>query len=236
MLYSQALAERAQAWLSRPLTAGPEGKRSAEGLLELATVWAAIQRQPLPECIRQCQYSERHADVAAYVREFSRLQNPATMSDTTTASKYQLAPAYASQTFNHEDYNGTLTADNLTDEGAEFFIGKGYGHAFTPRDGSALTSTDTAATSTDSTPAAPVTGDHAAELAKEQHAHTATTGKLNKEHEAHAKTSDALKAEKEAHKATKKELSEVSKQLAEAQKELTKLSDKAADAADKAAG
>ena len=226
MRYTQALADRAAAYLALPLT----DKRQPAGLLALAEVWAAIQGLP-PVACRQCQYSERTADVAAYVREFFRLQNSTTMSDTPAISKYQLAPAYANQTFNHEDYNGTLSADNLTDEGIEFFIGKGYGHAFTERDAAAPSTEGVGSTAS---AAKADTTDHAAELATEQKHHATTTGKLHKEQEAHGKTSDALKAEKEAHKATKKELSEMQKQLTEAHKQLADLASKAADAADDA--
>ena len=231
LLYTQELADRAQAWISRPLTAGLEGKRSADGLLELASIWAAIHRQPLPECIRQCQYSERQASVAAYLREFSRLQNLTTMSDTPTASKYQLAPQFANETLVDENLSGSYTADTLTDEVAEHFIKRGRKDLFVERNAAGTPAAET-------TEAEPGDArDYEAELAAQEDAHAstrqelerqavahdATTAKLEKETAAHGKATEALKAEKEAHKVTKAENSELQKQVKDLQKQLDKV-------------
>jgi hypothetical protein len=231
VLYTQALADRATAWLARPLTNSPEGKRSAEGLLELATIWAAINQTGLPECLRQCQYSERAQAVRNYLTEFSRqLLFPDAMSDT-PQSKYQIAPAFAGQSFVDEGLAAPVTAENLTDDAAEYFIKKGRSDAFILRS----QAKEEPASEPGKTEPEGDTRDYAAELKTEQDAHTATTGKLQKEQEAHTKASDALKSEKEAHKTTKKDLSEVQKQLAAAQKQLAALADKAKDAAGDAA-
>ena len=227
LLYTQELADRAHAWIGRPLTAGPEGKRSADGLLELASIWAAIHRQPLPECIRQCQYSERQASVAAYLREFSRFStfNSNTMSDTAPTSQYQIAPEFAGQSFVHDDFNGAVTAENLTDEAAEFFISKGRDDAFVKIGSKEAKAANAEQVAKDTAPD---------DLATEQAAHKATTAaleaanhrgdaattKLAKEQEAHTKATEALKAEKEAHKATKAENSELQKQVKDLQKQL----------------
>jgi hypothetical protein len=199
LAYTQALFERATVWLARPLTAGSEGRRSADGLLELATIWAAIHKAPLPECLRQCQYSERHASVAAYVRDFPRLSLTSAMSETTeTQSKYQIAPAFAGQQFVHEDLAAPVTAENLTDELAEFFIKKGRSDAFIKR----------GAVEAEAEPEGKPAAD------------TKASDALKAEKEAH-------KAEKKAHSETKKELSEVQKQLAEATKQLADIAAKA---------
>lgn len=227
--YSQALAERAQAYQDRPLS----DKRSPEGLAELAAIWSAIQGQPAGSC-RQCQYSDFTHALVSYLRDFSRLQYPDLMSD----SAYQLAPPFASETLVHEDYGRVVTADTLTDADVEFFTSKGRGDLFVKKSASTATAADSSA-STDSTPSADETAP-LAKLTKEQEAHAVTKAKaaetLAKEKEAHAadktKAADALKAEKEAHKATKAELSEVQKQLATAQKQLADLADKATQAVD----
>ncbi len=119
LLYTQEVADRATAWVTQPLSQ----KRSPAGLTELAALWSAIHQQPSGSC-RQCQYSDYSASVAAYLREFSRLQNP-----TTVASSYSLAPGYQNETFVHEDRAEPTNASNLTDEAAEFYIKQGYGHA-----------------------------------------------------------------------------------------------------------
>ena len=215
LLYSQVLADRAQTWLSQPLN----DRRSPDGLLELASIWAAIHQLPLPECLRQCQYSERCASVAAYLREFSRLSSTSAMSDP-PQSQSQFAPQFANETLVHEDLAGPVTAANLTDETAEFFIKQGRKDLFVKRG---------AAEAADATPGEPGNSPASAtaNLEAEQAAHAATTAKLDKETEAHTKAADALKAEKEAHKATKKEVSELQKQVADLQKQLAKVADAA---------
>jgi hypothetical protein len=228
VLYTAELAARAEAWVARPLIE----KRSAEGLLELATIWAAINQVALPECIRQCQYSERAASLRAYILEFSRTQNPETMSEST----YQLAQAFANEKLVHEGYNKVVDASNLTDEDVAYFQKIGRKDLFVKRGATAEATAAGETVAVDSEkPLVPE-----ADLIKEQEAHTATKTKaaeaLTKEKEAHAaaktKASEALKSEKEAHTATKKELSEVQKQLADAQKQVAELTEKLAQPAD----
>ena len=142
-----------------------------------------------------------------------------------TAPTYHIAPAFAGQSFVHEDWNGPVTAETLTDEAAEFFIKAGRSDAFVK-----VGSQEAQDGTTEQPAGAPA--DHAQNLANEQQAHTATAAKLEKETELHGKATEALKSEKEAHKATKAELSEALKQV----KDLQKLLDKAAKAAEGDAG
>lgn len=134
VVYTAELVARAEAFLAL----ATNDKRQPTGLEELAAIWAAMQGRPASSC-RQCQFSDYQRDVAAYVREFSRLQNP-----NTVATSYSLAPAYASETFVHEDYNKVVTADNLTDEDAEFFIKAGRADAFVKNKAAAAVTEDAA--------------------------------------------------------------------------------------------
>ncbi|KUG06880.1 hypothetical protein [Solirubrum puertoriconensis] len=119
--YTEELLAQAEAWASLPL----EERRSAAGLLQLAVLYSYITGEPAGSC-RQCQYSDYNQVVQAYIRQATRHLHPETMAD----SNYTLANGYESEQFVHEDYNKVVTADNLTDEDAEFFIGKGFEHAF----------------------------------------------------------------------------------------------------------
>lgn len=137
MRYSAALATSAQAWLARPLAE----RRNAAGLAELTQVWAAIQGLASAPLCRQCQYSDRVHDLNAYLREYARLTptSPSMTTEDTTAAPatYQLKPEFAGQTLTADDWNKAVTADNLTDEDAEHFIKRGFGHVF-QRIGAAL--------------------------------------------------------------------------------------------------
>ena len=143
------------------------------------------------------------------------------MSETQTASQYQIAPAFAGQSFVHDDLSAPVTTENLTDDLAEFFIKKGRTDAFIKRG------------SQDKAPATEATGEASesssvpkADLEAEKAAHAATKTKGN----------DALKAEKKVHDATKKDLAEVSKQLTDANKQLAAANQKLADEAQKPHG
>ena len=230
--YSQHLADRAQAWLALPLNE----KRQPAGLEELGNLWATMQGLPPVRC-RQCQYAERSASVAAYLREFSHLPTFTSMSDT-PASTYQLAPAYAAQTLVHEDYNKAVTADNLTDEDAEFFIGKGYVSQFIKKAEAAIDATISNVESTVGgafiSLGQKIEGDDAADqdqpTEREQELQTqldnsATAYSQLTEVYAQLQTSSAsdlataqaaLDSEKVAHETTKSQLSEVQAQLATA--------------------
>ena len=112
---------RVQAWLARPLIE----KRQPAGLEELAAVYSLASGQPTSNC-RQCHYSDYVAVIKAYERHSLRLLHPQTMPPST----YTLAPGFENETFVHESYSEAVTADNLTDSAAEFFIQNGYKHAF----------------------------------------------------------------------------------------------------------
>jgi hypothetical protein len=162
--YSQQVADRAQAWANQSLTE----KRSPDGLRELAAVWSAIQGQPAGGC-RQCQYSDYNAVITTYLREFSRLQNPELMSEST----YQLAPQFADVSLVDEGLNGVFTADNLTDEVAEYFIGKGRTDLFVKKGEAAqVAATDASKSTAADTKAADA-------LKAEKKAHTETKKELS---------------------------------------------------------
>lgn len=112
---------RVQAWLAMPLIK----KRQPDGLAELAAVYSLASGQPTSNC-RQCHYSDYVAVVKAFERHSLRLLHPQTMPPST----YTLAPGFENETFVHESYAEAVTADNLTDAAAEFFIKNGYKHAF----------------------------------------------------------------------------------------------------------
>jgi hypothetical protein len=119
--YSQALLDRATAYLDQPLTA----RRYAEGLAEISHLVSDITGEASGSC-RQCQYLDYVAIVKNYQRAATRFLHPELMVD----SKYTIAPGLENETFVHEGYGSTVTAENLTDEAAEFFIRKGFSHAF----------------------------------------------------------------------------------------------------------
>ena len=112
---------RVHAWLARPLNE----KRHPAGLEELAAVYSLASGQPTSHC-RQCHYSDYVAVIKAYERHSLRLLHPQTMPPST----YTLAPGFENETFVHESYAEAVTADNLTDSAAEFFLQNGYQHAF----------------------------------------------------------------------------------------------------------
>lgn len=120
VVYTPELLARAQAWVSLPLN----DKRYAPGMKELWALYAEITQTQPGDC-RQCMYSDYAAVVVAYTREASHFLFPETMPE----SKYTLANGYENEQFVHEDYATTITAENLTDEAAQFFISKGFGHA-----------------------------------------------------------------------------------------------------------
>lgn len=214
VLYTQAIADRAQAYADLPLLE----KRSPNGLAELAAIWSAIQRQPAGSC-RQCQFSDYNATINAYLRDFSRLQHPETMSNTS----YQFAPQFADATLTHESYGKVVTADNLTDEDVKFFTSKAGGgrkDVFVKKTGdNAPKETDEGAA--DVTPARPLVPED--DLKSEQEAHLASVTKLNA-------AESALASEKEAHEGTKSQLSEVQAQVSDLNEQVAKLNKELADA------
>lgn len=115
---------RVQAWLALPLTK----KRSLAGLDELAALYRLTSGSTAGRC-RQCQYSDFNAAVVAYERHSFRLLHPHLMANT----QYALAPGFENEQFVHESYSEVVTAENLTDEAAEFFIANGFENAFVKR-------------------------------------------------------------------------------------------------------
>jgi len=212
--YTQALLDRASAYVGQPLSA----RRYDEGLTELTSLYTAVTGQAVGKC-RQCQYSDYLAAVQAYIRQATRELHPETMAD----SNYTLAPGFENETFVHEAYGKAVTAENLTDADAKFFIGKGFKDAFilkASQKGGAEGGASTETTEVEhKNPVVPQ-----ADLEKEQKAHQVTVKKLETEKEAHAatknKAAETLRAEKEAHKATKNEATTMASKLADTEKQL----------------
>lgn len=211
IIYSQELLDRATAYLEQPLSA----RRYQDGLTEITSLYTAITGQAVGKC-RQCQYSDYVAVVQAYIRQATRELHPETMAD----SNYTLAPGFENETFVHEAYDKAVTASNLTDDDAKFFIGKGFDKAFVLKSSQKAAAeggeTGTAAQDNQPQPSA-------RETELEQEVATAKQA-LETEKEAHVasktKATDTLKTEKEAHKATKKEVTALANKLADTQKEL----------------
>lgn len=121
VVYTQELLDRATAYVGQPI----DQRRHDVGLAEISQLVADISGQPVGKC-RQCQYSDHLATVRAYINQATRFLHPETVSSNT----YALAPGFQNETFVHESYSEAVTADNLTDKAAEFFIKNGYEHAF----------------------------------------------------------------------------------------------------------
>ena len=124
--YTQVLLDRAQAHATRPLT----DRRYAEGLSEIAQLYADITGEPVGKC-RQCQYKDFLAVVTAYIREATRFLHPELMAD----SNYTFAPGFAGEVIADGRYTKTVTADNLTDQDAEALLKLGYGHVIVAKPG-----------------------------------------------------------------------------------------------------
>ncbi|WP_324671038.1 hypothetical protein [Hymenobacter sp. GOD-10R] len=126
--YTEELLAQAESWASTPLTE----KRSPAGLATLAALYSALTGTAAGSC-RQCQFSDYNAAVTSYIRQAQRILHPETVAKQT----YTLAPGFENQTFVHEQHAKVVSAENLTDKDAEFFIENGYGHAFL-KDGKAI--------------------------------------------------------------------------------------------------
>ena len=182
--YPQELLDRAQAYIEQPLTA----RRNDAGLAEISSLYSAITGQPIARC-RQCQYADYHAIVIAYIREASHFLHPETMSD----SKYTMAPGYQNEVFTHENYSQAVTAENLTDEAAEFFIKNGFGHAIVKKAAAVKADTEASAKAAAEKKAA----DKAAKEATEKAAKEVAEKKTAKE-AAEKAAADAAKAQQVA--------------------------------------
>ena len=202
--YTQALLDKAQAYVEQPLAA----RRYAEGLADISALYAEITGEEIGTC-RQCQYSNYLAVVTAYIREATRFLHPETVED----SKYTFAAGYANEQIADGRYDKLVTAENLEDKDAEALIKMGYGHVIVKK-GAA----DKVAAAGDSKPEA----SEAETKAKE--AEGKAKADLKTEKDGHAATKKELTT-------TKGELAKVQKQLDEVKKELADALAKATPAA-----
>jgi len=221
--YNQDLLDRATAYVGQPLTA----RRYAEGLSDITALYSEITGEPASTC-RQCQYSNYLAVVQAYIRQATRELHPETMAD----SKYSIAPGLENETFVHEGLSEAITAENLTDQAAEFLIGKGFGHAFILKPGHEASAEDSG--QADSGPdenAKPTERETQLEQEVAQAKHSISEYQTNygqaidslkKETEAHKGTKEALKTEKKHTATLTKERDELNRQLTEANDKLAK--------------
>lgn len=123
--YTEEVASRAAAWLAHSTSK----RRTRENIAELHALYALISGQSAAGCV-SCGFSHYVDLLTAYVRHFQRLADPTIMAD----SQYSIAPGLENETFVHENYSEAITADNLTDKAAEFFIKNGYEHAFVKKE------------------------------------------------------------------------------------------------------
>lgn len=119
--YTPELLSRVQTWLSYSASK----RRTAGNLAELHQLYAAITGQSAAGCTN-CNFSGYVGILEAYQRQSLRHLFP----ETVKSSSYTLAPGLENETLVHESYSKTVTADNITDEDAEFFIKNGFPHAF----------------------------------------------------------------------------------------------------------
>jgi hypothetical protein len=123
--YNQELLDRATAYVGQPMD-----YRRREGLAEISALYSAITGGVVGTC-RQCQYSDYLAVVTTYIRLATNFLHPELMSET----KYAIVAPLAGETFTHDSYSKAVTAENLTDTDAEFFIKHGYKDAFVLKSG-----------------------------------------------------------------------------------------------------
>ena len=183
--YTQELLDRATAYVEQPLD-----QRRPDGLSEISQLVADITGEANGGC-RQCQYIDYLGILKNYIRAATRFIHPETMAE----SKYSIAPGLENEQFVHEGLSQAITAENLTDQAAEFLIKHGFKHAFVLKSGEKASAEGEGSKSdADSKPSA---------------AETKAKADLTAEKTAHKTTKDALKAEKDGHTATKKELTAV---------------------------
>jgi hypothetical protein len=123
--YSEETLSRVKAWLSY----SGSKRRTRENTAELHQLYAAISGGSATGCTN-CNFSNYVAILTAYERQATHHFFPSTMAD----SSYALAPGYENETFVHEKFGEAITADNLTDKAAEFFIKNGFKHAFVKKE------------------------------------------------------------------------------------------------------
>jgi hypothetical protein len=119
--YSPELLSRVQTWLSYSFAK----RHTAQNTAELHQLYALISGGSAQGCTN-CNYAGYVAYLEAYEQHSHRFLHP----ETVEKSTYTLAPGYENETFVHDSHSEAVTAKNLTDKGAEFFIKQGFGHAF----------------------------------------------------------------------------------------------------------
>lgn len=225
--YSQALLDRAQAYVEQPLNE----RRYDQGLTEISQLYAAITGEPVGKC-RQCQYKDFLAVVTAYIREATRFLHPELMAD----SSYTFAPGFAGEVIADGRYNKTVTAENLTDQDAQQLIKLGYGHVIVPKPGQEPATGENQPAGADFIVEPNGKSQVELDLEAEQEAHDKTQELLDdaiernegldkafaQEADAHAETKKEFTAEKQAHEATKAQLADVQQQLAAAKSKLSR--------------
>jgi hypothetical protein len=124
--YSEDTLSRVKAWLSHSASK----RRTRENTAELHQLYAAISGGSATGCTN-CNFSNYVAILTAYERQATHHFFPTIMAD----SQYTLAPGYENETFVHESFSEAITAENITDKAAEFFIKNGFKHAFVKKEG-----------------------------------------------------------------------------------------------------
>jgi hypothetical protein len=225
--YTQALLDRAQAYVGQPLN----NRRYEQGLTEISLLYAAITGEAVGTC-RQCQYKDFLAVVTAYIREATRFLHPELMAD----SKYTFAPGFAGEVIADGRYTKTVTAENITDEDAEALIKLGFGHVIVLKPGQELATSSSELAGSDFIVEPDGKSQLELDVEEERAAHEETKELLEQAHEriegfngAYKQVSDELAqrvqeltTEKQAHAATKAQLADVQQQLTAAKTKLSR--------------
>jgi hypothetical protein len=119
--HSDELLSRVQTWLSYSYAK----RHTVENKAELHQLYALISGGSATGCTN-CNFAGYVGYLEAYEQQSLRFLHPELVKD----SAYTFAPGYENETFVHENYSEVVSAKNLTDKGAEFFIKQGFGHAF----------------------------------------------------------------------------------------------------------
>ncbi|UOQ53043.1 hypothetical protein [Hymenobacter cellulosivorans] len=119
--YTAELLGRVQTWLNHSATK----RRTREQTQELHQLYEQITGQSAAGCT-SCNFQGYVDLLQAHERQSIRFLFP----ETVEKSIYTIAPGYENEQFVHESYNKAVTAENLTDKDAEFFISQGFPHAF----------------------------------------------------------------------------------------------------------
>lgn len=206
--YSQALLDRATAYIEQPLNS----RRYDDGLTEISQLYAAITGEPVGKC-RQCQYSDFLAVVTAYIREATRSLHPELMVD----SKYTFAPGFEIETIADPRYTKAVTAETLTDEDAEYLLKMGYKHVIVLKPGQEpLLAGASEQNEGDKNEPEPTKREKAleAQLTQQLNSYEELLGKYSKAESDRQQVVKALETEKRAHTTTKGQLTKAQAELA----------------------